>query len=292
MTKLLRLSTLFYALFTLLALPGCVTSADSNSESGFLWEATRGTQRLTLLGTMHIGISETDIPPLLWQRFQDADKVIIESDVSEMNPRLASRFLTLPPGKNLETLLGPKAWSELLGIFKRVYPELSPAQLSQQSTALTASQLMMAAATEASPSAALGGQSSMDQLIYEKAKSTGKATATLETLEEQLSLLKQAFTPEQLQDLIANYEDEKKQFKELEKSYREGRNQVIASLIADMPPAMRSLLLDQRNLRWSQSLSSLLSPRHTVLAVGAAHFGGEQSLLKLLSAQGFAIRPL
>lgn len=290
-----RLASFFVFCFLLL-LPqqACVTgesSLESESELGFLWEARRNEQVITLLGTMHVGVAEADIPPLIWQRLEEADKLIIEADIREMSPSLARRYLTLPPPQTLEELLGPEAWRALTAIFQRAYPDLSLEQLRRQSLALTASQLMMAAAAE-SGAATNPGAPSMDQLIFERAQTSGKATATLETLAEQLSLLEQVFTPEQLRELIANYEDEKAQYQSLERAYREGRSQVIAALIKDMPPPMRELLLDQRNLRWNRSLERLLSPGHTFLAVGAAHYGGEQSLLRLLRAQGFSIRAL
>ncbi len=290
-------------IFLCLLAGACTTptaSVDSDeSQLGFLWEARRGEQVLTLLGTMHIGITMQDIPPVLWQRFESADKVIIETDIRQMNADLARRYLVLGPPHDLEKLLPPKTWKKLSLIFKEAYPEMTASELRAQSPAMAASQLMMAAAEAVErekgskkPKVENEPTLSMDQLIFDRAQSEGKDVAILESLAEQLDLLEQVFTPEQLADLIDSFEDEKAQYAELEKAYSQGRSQVIAALLADLPKPMRELLLDGRNLRWSQSFDRLFSPKHTFLAVGAAHFGGEQSLLKLLRAQGFSIQAL
>lgn len=278
------LRSVLFALL-LLWLSGCQTPAQPSS-ANLMWEARKGSQQLTLVGTMHRGIRSQDLPPLLWQRLEAADKLIIEADLEAMDPQLARRYWELPPGQNLEQLLGPEDWQELRAVLGRSFPTLSEQQLRRMTPVAASAQIMLGEALTEAPASEVP----MDTAICRQATAQQKSCVYLETLDEQLGYLKQVFTIDELRGLLRK--DTSEDFRDLLAAYREGRSDLIESMIEDMPPTMRLVLLDQRNERWMQRLGALLSPRHTMLAVGAAHFGGEKSLLRLLAAEGYSIKAL
>lgn len=283
--RIFLLFTFFQSLFWL----GSCQTPDAQVPSHFIWEARRGTQLVTLVGTMHIGTKTKDLPPLLWQRLGRADKVLIETDLETQRPDLVRRFWQLPPDSpDLAAQLGPADWKKFTEIMQRAFPEISEAQLKAMSPAAACSQIMLAeavlSADDAPPEVA------MDVTICLRAKEQGKVCGQLEELEEQLHYLAEVFTLNQLREMLS--EPSKDDYAKLQAAYREGRADLIEEMIKEMPENMRTVLLDQRNELWIKKLDGLLSPTHTLLAVGAAHFGGPHSLLILLKKKGFTVRPL
>ena len=312
MTRSLRWLGVRLGLLLLLgSLLGCQTPSESArpagetlvtpppAQPGFLWEARRGAQIVTLVGTLHIGISADELPPQLWHRLEQADTVIIETDLNGMNSRLIRRFLLLPEQETLENLLGGD-WNRFRSLMIEAFPQMPDTQLRRMTPMAACSNLMLAEARlaqQSDPRAEESGSKepeliSMDQFIFDQARSKGKKTRTLETLEEQFHYLEQICTLDQLRLMLADAAAGQDYFRDLEKAYLQGESATMDRLIAELPGGMRTILLDQRNRAWAQKLDGLLSPKHTLLAVGAAHFGGETSLLRLLAAQGFRIRTL
>ncbi len=254
-------------------------------QKGFVWEAKRGDQVVTLIGTMHLGVRKDEIPPIVWQRLQASDRVLIETDADAATPLLLQRYLLLPAGESLKQKLGERDWQRLVALLKKSFPTMTSDQIDRMSPAAAASQLMTADALHADDQGP-----SMDQTICETAKARGKACLIFETIEEQLSYLKDVFTIAALRDMLDHPEGD--DFQALQKAYLAGDQARLEEMITEMPSEMRTILLDRRNEKWISRLDSLLGPKQTLIAVGAAHFGGQKSLLRLMTARGFTIRPL
>ena len=53
---------------------------------------------------------------------------------------------------------------------------------------------------------------------------------------------------------------------------------------------MKNNLLDGRNKIWMNTISELLSPKHTIsIVVGALHMLGDEGLISLFEQQGFQV---
>lgn len=294
------LSVLFLSTWGLLLWSSCVTPARDSGRQGLIWEATRGTQVVTLVGTMHIGVSPNEIPKGLWTRLEAADTVVTEVDLTGMNGTIIRRYLVLPEKSDLKTQLGPQDWGKFKGIVLEAFPQMMEAQLLRMTPLAACSNLMLAEAQlaqKASEDPAEKGRNvrdevSMDQYIVEKAREQKKNVKTFESLEEQFNYLDKVFTLEQLREMLAESEENRHYYTQLAKSFKEGDSETIDSMVAMMPEHLRDVLLDQRNANWGRKMPAVLSPGQTFIAVGAAHLGGKRGLITILEAQGFTLRPL
>jgi len=277
------------------ALPGCTTSGSAalkapSSRQSFLWEAKKGDQQLTLVGTMHVGISRDDMDPKLWSRLADAETVIVETDVGNQDPALMQSFMLLPKGQDLSKLLGPKHWKRFVEVLKKGDSAFTEDGLKQYTPMAAGALLLQLQAKEEQDMAP--GQVPIDQVIYEKAKELKKKTLTFETNKEQLGHLKTVFTIEAVRGMLDDWDAESKEFARLKDTFKRGDSKALDALLEEVPAEIRGVLLDARNRNWMQALPKLSSKRHTLIAVGAAHFAGAKGLLKLLEQNGYSIKPL
>ncbi len=294
------LSVLFLSTWALLHWSSCVTPSQEASRQGLVWEATRGQQVITLVGTMHIGISPNEIPKGLWTRLDAADTVVTEVDLAGMNGTLVRRYLVLPEKDNLQNLMGPADWTKFKGLIQQAFPHIPESQLQRMTPLAACSNLMLAEAQLAQKASAAQGEAvknvrdevSMDQYIIEKSREKKKALKTFETLEEQFDFLGKVFTLEQLREMLAESEENRQYYMQLTKSFKDGDSETIDSMVAMMPADLRESLLDQRNENWGRKMPAVLGTKNTFIAVGAAHLGGKKGLLNILEKQGFQLRPL
>lgn len=294
------LSVLFLSTWGLVLWSSCVTPARESGRQGLIWEATRGAQVVTLVGTMHIGVRPNEIPNGLWTRLEAADTVVTEVDLSGMNGAIIRRYLLLPEKNDLKTQLGDKDWTKFKGIVQEAFPQMMEAQLLRMTPLAACSNLMLAEAQLAQKASQDPAESSrnvrdevsMDQYIVEQAREQKKNLKTFESLEEQFSYLDKVFTLEQLREMLAESEENRQYYTQLAKSFKEGDSETIDSMVAMMPEPLRVALLDQRNDNWGRKMPTILSPGKTFMAVGAAHLGGKKGLLNILEAQGFTLKPL
>ncbi|HET9240182.1 MAG TPA: TraB/GumN family protein [Oligoflexus sp.] len=294
------LSVLFLSTWALLHWSSCVTPTRESGRQGLIWEATRGTQLVTLVGTMHIGVSPNEIPKGLWTRLEAADTVVTEVDLTGMNGTIIRRYLVLPEKTDLKTQLGPQDWAKFKGIVQEAFPQMMEAQLLRMTPLAACSNLMLAEAQLAQKASEdpaergrnVRGEVSMDQYIVEKAREQKKNLKTFESLEEQFNYLDKVFTLEQLREMLAESEENRQYYTQLAKSFKDGDSETIDGMVAMMPDHLREALLDQRNDNWGRKMPAILSSGNTFIAVGAAHLGGKNGLLNILEAQGFTLRPL
>ncbi len=288
-----------FSLFVILSvwslLPHCVTPVPSAvtvqpARQSFLWEAKRGQQTLTLVGTMHIGIGPKDMDPKLWARLKDADTVIVETDMTHQDPALMQSFMTAPKDYDLSKQLGAKHWRHLSEILANGGSAMSEEQLKPLSLLAAGALLLQLQAKE--DQAIAEGQLAIDQIIFERSQAMGKKTLTFETNREQLGFLKAVFTVEALQKMIDEWDAESGEYAHMKETFKNGDSKALDDLLEEVPKEIRAVLLDERNQNWRQSLPKLAGKQRTLIAVGAAHFAGPKGLLKLLEQDGYVIRPL
>ncbi|MBC7532583.1 MAG: TraB/GumN family protein [Oligoflexus sp.] len=273
----------------------CVTPSTSSQKTpaprqSFLWEAQKGDEILTLLGTMHIGITPDDMDPMLWQRIREANTVIIETDISHQDASLMKSYTMLPTGQNLEKLLGPKHWTRFSEIVAKG-GNIASEKYLRQLTPLGAGSLLLQIQARADQDIE-AGQLSIDQIIFDRAKVLGKTTRTLETNEQQMGYLKAVFTVDALHNMLDEWDEEGSKYSDMKDAFKNGDSKALDALLEEIPADMRGILLDQRNQNWIRDLPGLSDKHHTLIAVGAAHFAGKGGLLKLLEARGYRIKAL
>jgi uncharacterized protein YbaP (TraB family) len=126
----------------------------------------------------------------------------------------------------------------------------------------------------------------MDLSLADEAHQHGSRVGTLESMRFQLDLLKQVGSAEELAAMLA---DDSQAIEPLIDAYRAGDVDEISAVTDMSDPAMRDVLLTQRNHRWVHKLGRVLAAGGAFIAVGVGHIPGEHGLLDLLDQRGYSI---
>ncbi|APX13844.1 hypothetical protein BWR18_11530 [Tateyamaria omphalii] len=272
------------------------------------WRATRGDQTITVIGTMHLHDPRmNDIVDRLAPTLASTDLLLVEITAEEeaallnavsTDPTIA--FIT--DGPSLIDRVSPKIWAVLAeAAQKRGVPPFMAAKYQPWFLSMT---LSIAPCAMADLHA---GRVGLDKMIMAKARQADVPIMALETHREMIDLL------------AADPVDEQVRFLPLAAQMEGTVDDATATTIAayfeeqhgallafsrvftrdqiDFPPAefealfdeMMGTLLDRRNLLWMDRIDAR-DERSIVIAVGAAHLGGETGVLKQLETRGFTLQ--
>lgn len=141
----------------------------------------------------------------------------------------------------------------------------------------------------------------MDSALISEFDSAGKSRLGLETAEEQFSAFDAIPVPEQramlnrlMRDIAEGRADDR--LRATVVAWSRGDMEALAAIIARdvaTAPSAHQLLLVSRNRKWAEWIKRRLDRPGTVLvAVGAGHLAGPDSLLAILTAQGISVERL
>jgi hypothetical protein len=137
----------------------------------------------------------------------------------------------------------------------------------------------------------------VEQVLEREGKAAGKDFAYLETIEEQLGRFANLPDDEQVDFLISSAESVEEGSEMLDVLVNEWEDGDVAGLAVLMsnPEMMGSeaiydALLKERNQDWLPKIEAMLDEPGTVLvAVGAGHLAGKDSVIELLRAKGYEV---
>ena len=260
-----------------------------------LWRIADADTTIYLFGTIHM------LPPGATWRSAPVDEALagsqaayFETDV-EGDPRtrteLVQRLGLLDPAKRLSDGLTADQKSALAAAAARVgYPM----------SVLETQRPWFAAVTLSDAAIRMVGYASdqgVETVLRREAEASAKDIRFLETMERQLSALSdlpEAVQVRYLAYAIADIETVGPALTRMVNAWRGGDVEALTRLLIDEDmarlPEMQDALLIRRNADWAGQLKSLLDaePGHFFVAVGAAHFSGEDSLLVQLQRLGVA----
>ena len=143
----------------------------------------------------------------------------------------------------------------------------------------------------------LHGQHGVEETLRQAFAAAGKPVGQLETNAEQLGFfdaLPQDAQRALLEGAVEAPQDMSKDFASMLDSWARGDVDAIAqtfnaSLAAS--PELREALLRRRNANWSNWIANrMVSPGTVLVAVGAGHLAGDESVLRYLESRGYRIR--
>lgn len=259
-------------------------------KNSLLWRVTpeKGGPESYLFGTMHV----RDLRAFEW--LEPANLCLArcavfatEFDFSETDPLAIASVLKLPEGATLDQLLKPGAWKALqyycgkkLGMPRENMRYLHPMAVTMAFTnALLADEAAL----------------SLDETLWEQARSLGKRTTGVETFDEQLATLKSIPFDEHLKNLtwlLKNYTRQKRRLKKMLRWYRAGDIQQLYKAAKRDAKGMRKLLLYDRNALMIKRFVEIARQESLFCAVGAGHLAGQKGLLRGLKKAGFRVRPV
>lgn len=259
---------------------------------------------LFLLGTIHIGpTAGWQLPPPVEAALAKADRVVLEVDLrlatEEAVGTLVAEIALLGPGRQVTDVIAPET-AKLL--------EAEDARLTRLGVPPGMRAMMkpwfMATVLGESIYGELG-LSSQSAVEYQVLAALGERPLIgLETFEQQLRMLdglEPALQDLMLRETLMQLDEARDLAGQLVSAWQRGDEVRLAALaregIDELPELDRfyDVVLGDRNRRWVQQLRPLLEGREhagedVLVAVGALHLVGEDSLVELLRAAGYRVK--
>ena len=275
------------------AAPTCAASA------GPVWSIHRpGGGTVYLAGSVHVlDTARSRLPPAFDSAWRDAERVVMELDMDDLDPAAAASFLaahaTIGDGENLRTLLGAERFARVDTQARALGLSLdSVAQLEPWAVALALTQLQLV-------KLGLDPAQGVEQQLTERARAEGKPIAGLETIDEQLGVLDGLSSMDQARFLELTAGESDSMATELDgilTAWRRADTAALERLLLveyERLPTLYGPLVTDRNRRWLPQIEALLArPDDTLVVVGTLHLVGPDGLLALLKDRGLVPTPV
>jgi uncharacterized protein YbaP (TraB family) len=285
----------FYRFLAVIALSFLlVTTA---SAKPLLWSVKQGNTTIYLFGTVHLLPSDTDwMSSKLDDALHRSQRLSIELvDDDPVTMQLLVMKYGLDPSHPLSQKL-PAADREKLKLaaveakLPRGEQSLEPMRPWLAALVLTVTPLVQAG---------MDPSQGVDKQLKARMTKDGKPVDGLETSDQQLRILAGMPEPMQLDMLRQTFheiEEGPKKLRELVDAWKNGDTQVIARLEStelqqESPELYKQLIVD-RNKAWAQTIAKRLrdpAGGTSIIAVGAGHLAGPDSLQKQLEGLGFTV---
>ena len=281
----------------LLCLPLLLTALTAHAES-FVWKVSKGANHIYLGGTFHL-LKEEDypLPKEFEQAYEKVNWLVFETDIgkletAEFQQQFQQAFL-LPEGQTLKTSLSDDAFRKLNNycLLNNIYLQQFMAFKPQFITLIITVQELQKYGLTAE---------GVDSYFYNKAKTDGKITSQLESIESQIQYLAnmaQGNEDNLIEQTLADARELEAMMNGLRNAWRTGNEEKLNQLgnmpmLTDYPEIYRSLLVE-RNNNWMPRIKNLIKhPESKFVLVGALHLAGNDGLLNLLAQQDYRIEQL
>ena len=283
-----------------------VVAATLGAQAQLLWKVSGNglDQPSYLFGTYHLApLGIKDSIAALPQAMQDVQQVYGEIVMADMmKPETLMKMqqqMMLPADTTLKSLFSPaefetiaQAVQEYLKVDIALLDRMKPAALMQQLTVL----FYLKHTPGYNP------QEQLDASFQQEATKAGKKVGGLETVQSQLDILFNKPLRRQAEDLycfLSNPDKAERQAKEVIAAYAAQDLDAMLRLMeekegtkCDPTPEEMAQLLYDRNHAWVKQMPALMQAAPTLFVIGAGHLPGDQGLIKLLQAQGYAVEAL
>ena len=265
--------------------PELIASADPLA-APFHYLAEKDGRRLHLLGTVHLGVSPSRLPPSVWSALEAAPIFVMETDTRDVSAQFDS--LLRKDGRTLDQELGPEYWAKLetaLG------PELA-AGLKGMKTSVAVILLQVRSMPMTEP---------MDDALRTRAAEAGARVEFLEEPAFQDALLEKWLDVRALRATLDDLPGTDEALQKLLTAYVRGDDATMAALSddrtawassgrtdAELDQLHREILLD-RNAAWIAPLERLAGEAEVFCAVGAAHLFDTGGVIELLEQRGWRV---
>jgi uncharacterized protein YbaP (TraB family) len=274
-------------------------SAPHAQGKSFVWKATSKQGRVVYLaGSIHL-LSAQYYPlnAAFDTAFGASDLLVEEVDMGEMlAPESQLTMLTrgmLPSGQSLEKVVSPATYAAVTEKVTALGLPMGPLNLFKPwALALTLQALEW---QKAGFNADLG----LDKHFYDMAKTAGKKSQGLETLEFQISRFNEM--PMDLQERVLSetmkeLETTQTSFVTLADAWKSGDAKAVETIVLrelKAEPEMYQRLLVERNRAWLPQIEALFKrPAAAFVVVGAAHLVGSDGVLQMLRSRGYTVDQL
>lgn len=283
--------------------------AETPFAEGLIFEALRGDQQITLVGTIHIHDPRlSDIAAQVAPAIKAADILLVEAsraDAAQLENHLAAnpQLLFLTDGPTLPDMLEEPTWQALADAARdRQIPPFMAAKMQPWFLSIS---LAIAPCAMAEMAA---GKPGLDFMLMDIAQEAGVATRSLEPWITVIDLMRDAPMDEQIANLelgMLPTDLHAALFVAMMDSYLDGQamrvweaSRLALNYVPGLDPAVgqalfaetEAALLVGRNHNWMPVIAEAMTQAdRAVVAVGAAHLPGHEGLLQLLANDGWQI---
>lgn len=261
-----------------------------------LWEVTDPDTTIYLFGTIHLLPSDLQWrTPKLDQAVANSQQLVVETIVDDKNPtKLMSALASLGLAKGLPPLVERVPAAKRPALEAAIKKSGVPEQAYNGMKTWMAAFLLLGGQFKA-----LGLSGGVEGVLRNSFTTQGKPVGELETNLQQLSFFDRLPESAQQNLLEGAIEDNKSTDKEYEgmlDAWSRGDVVGIARTfdhdLSDSP-VLRQTLIQQRNANWSKWIEQRMTEPGTVLiAVGAGHLAGKNSVIEMLQKDGYKVRRL
>ena len=277
------------------SLVGCATAgpekaAVAGGGKPALWKLADADTTIYLFGTIHLLPEGVDWrTPALDRAMAASDTLVLETTISGDMTAMAQTMARLGVSPGLPPLLERVPVEKRAALAETIKASGVPAQaLDRLETWAAAMTLMALQLQQMGYNPELG----VEKVLDTGAKG-GKKVVALETVEQQLGFFDQLSEPAQRAFLASAADDPeaaKGQFEAMLKAWSSGDVEGIARTFDSetaLSPELREVLIKRRNVAWAEWLQKRLDQPGTVMvAVGAGHLAGPDSVQRMLAARG------
>lgn len=291
-----------------------VQAARDNTQS-LIWQISKtGQPNSVLIGTVHIGKTNSQLPADFQTALQQSQQLVLETEAVapeylEKNPNIAMQLMaTLMVEKSLNSTIGKKRIAPVQQVFvQSAMPEFAQLFAQPDAPISLAPWAIWFHLGYADTPAGYDFNHGIDMLLAKSAQAQNKPVLGLELLEpyQMLSQLPDDVAIRGIDSYLANRNKAIAMQAKLLRDY-EQRNVADlwqashgAAILEDIDPQDHAIIgkivdeqiLYQRNANWIPKLSLYLAQKPTLVAVGAAHLFGEKGVIALLRQQGYTVEP-
>jgi uncharacterized protein YbaP (TraB family) len=279
--------------------PAAASTAAKPLGKPALWVVKDADTTIYLFGTMHLYDGQKDwFRGKVREAFDKSSQVVFEidpnsaSDQAKMMPFVQKYGMRAPDSKPTRELPGiDKAGLERegqsFGLPTQALDRMQPWLVAITFTALGAQKI------------GLNPEQGAERTIVKAANEAKKGIGELESAEGQLTMLANLPEKQQVEFVNATVQDLAKMqelFGKMAASWQDGHPDDLAKLLndsMDQYPELRKTILTDRNARWAKAIEERLkTPGVTLIAVGAGHLAGKDSVQDFLKKDGVQITRL
>jgi uncharacterized protein len=280
--------------FIIVVLAACFVAPASGQEKSLLWQVGRDDSSVYLLGSIHYLRQEHyPLHPAILKALDGSKSLVLEIDLNsasmESAPKLTEKAVyrdgsTLIKNVSAETYEMASRRANELGLDMRILDPMKPWFAALTMVAIQLQRM------------GLDPKLGVDRHLAARAKSSGKPTGGLDTLEFQLGVFDRLSAKEQesmLQGTVEGLERLDKNINEIVATWLRGDVDGLASLVLtgmhEYPDLYEKILLE-RNRRWLTEIEKLIQQKSgAMVVVGAAHVVGKDSVIEMLKAKGYNV---
>jgi uncharacterized protein YbaP (TraB family) len=283
------MKNLFKTILVVIVLASSFSSnaQSSSNKNSLLWEVSGNGLKSPsyLFGTIHMICGKDFVMwPQATEAFVKTSKLALEINMSDANEMAAAQQLAVGK-KPLSQSLNEKQKSTLEAILQK--NEVGTlAQLDNYTLETVMSLLFM-------KSFGCPDMKFYEMEFIAKANESNKPVVGLEKVSEQVEILEQSFTDDEL--LAYLQEIDPAMCKEMINKYvTQDINGLYQMMIEDesLSKSAQKILLEKRNLKWVKAIPQMMEKESVFFAFGAAHLPGDKGVINLLKQAGYLVKPI